>query len=108
MPAARAVAAISLCGMGRSFGGALLLLHRHPAAGSRSGVRLVSEDALETATRLMIEKTRNLVEPAGATALAAVLGAPQRFAGRSPAGTAGPETSPSSASCDRWQALTRS
>jgi threonine dehydratase len=43
---------------------------------------LVSEDALKAATRLMIEKTRNLVEPAGAAALAAVLDAPQRFAGR--------------------------
>jgi threonine dehydratase len=43
---------------------------------------LVSEDALKAATRLMIEKTRNLVEPAGAAALAAVLGAPRRFAGR--------------------------
>jgi threonine dehydratase len=43
---------------------------------------LVSEDGLKTATRLMIEKTRNLVEPAGAAALAAVLGAPQRFTGR--------------------------
>jgi threonine dehydratase len=30
----------------------------------------------------MIEKTRNLVEPAGAAALAAVLNAPGRFAGR--------------------------
>jgi threonine dehydratase len=43
---------------------------------------LVSEDALTAATRLMIEKTRNLVEPAGAAGLAAVLSAPQRFAGR--------------------------
>jgi len=43
---------------------------------------LVSEDALRSATRAMIEKTRNLVEPAGAAALAAVLDAPQRFAGR--------------------------
>jgi threonine dehydratase len=43
---------------------------------------LVSEEALKAATRLMIEKTRNLVEPAGAAALAAVLSAPQRFAGR--------------------------
>jgi threonine dehydratase len=43
---------------------------------------LVSEDALKDATRLMIEKTRNLVEPAGAAALAAVLSTPQRFAGR--------------------------
>jgi len=43
---------------------------------------LVSDDALKGATRLMIEKTRNLVEPAGAAALAAVLGDPQRFAGR--------------------------
>src|SRR5580658_8364931 len=43
---------------------------------------LVSEAALKAATRLMIEKTRNLVEPAGAAALAAVLGAPERFAGR--------------------------
>jgi threonine dehydratase len=43
---------------------------------------LVSEEALRAATRLMIEKTRNLVEPAGAAALAAVLDAPERFAGR--------------------------
>jgi threonine dehydratase len=43
---------------------------------------LVSEDALKSATRVMIEKTRNLVEPAGAAALAAVLAAPRRFAGR--------------------------
>jgi threonine dehydratase len=43
---------------------------------------LVSEAALKSATRLMIEKTRNLVEPAGAAALAAVLGVPQRFAGQ--------------------------
>jgi threonine dehydratase len=43
---------------------------------------LVSEDALKAATRLMIEKTRNLVEPAGAAALAAVLAAPGRFVGR--------------------------
>jgi threonine dehydratase len=43
---------------------------------------LVSEDALTAATRLMIEKTRNLVEPAGAATLAAVLASPRRFAGR--------------------------
>jgi threonine dehydratase len=43
---------------------------------------LVSEDALRTATKLLIEKTRNLVEPAGAAALAAVLSDPDRFAGR--------------------------
>lgn len=43
---------------------------------------LVSDEALITATRLMIEKTRNLVEPAGAAALAAVLADPGRFAGR--------------------------
>jgi threonine dehydratase len=43
---------------------------------------LVAEDALRDATRLMIEKTRNLVEPAGAAALAAVLADPSRFAGR--------------------------
>jgi threonine dehydratase len=43
---------------------------------------LVSENALTAATRMMIEKTRNLVEPAGAAALAAVLATPQRFAGR--------------------------
>jgi threonine dehydratase len=43
---------------------------------------LVSEEALKAATRLMIEKTRNLVEPAGAAALAAVLEDPERFAGR--------------------------
>ncbi len=43
---------------------------------------LVTENALTNATRLMIEKTRNLVEPAGAAALAAVLADPARFAGR--------------------------
>ena len=43
---------------------------------------LVSDSALRCATRVMIEKTRNLVEPAGAAALAAVLAEPQRFAGR--------------------------
>jgi threonine dehydratase len=43
---------------------------------------LVSEEALRAATRLMIAKTRNLVEPAGAAALAAVLADPGRFAGR--------------------------
>lgn len=43
---------------------------------------LVSEDALKSATRTMIEKTRNLVEPSGAAALAAVLADPGRFAGR--------------------------
>jgi threonine dehydratase len=43
---------------------------------------LVGEDMLKTATRLMIEKTHNLVEPAGAAALAAVLDTPRRFAGR--------------------------
>ena len=37
---------------------------------------LVSEEALKAATRLMIEKMRNLAEPAGAAALAAVLSAP--------------------------------
>jgi threonine dehydratase len=43
---------------------------------------LVSDDELAAATRVMIETTRNLVEPAGAAALAAVLAAPERFAGR--------------------------
>jgi len=43
---------------------------------------LVSDDALVAATRIMIEKTRNLAEPAGAAALAAVLADPARFAGR--------------------------
>jgi threonine dehydratase len=43
---------------------------------------LVSEAELADATRLMISKTRNLVEPAGAAALAAVLAAPGKFAGR--------------------------
>jgi len=43
---------------------------------------LVAEDDLKAATRLMIEKTRNLVEPAGAAALAAVLADRERFAGR--------------------------
>ena len=43
---------------------------------------LVSDDDLRAAARLLIEKTRNLVEPAGAAALAAVLADPPRFAGR--------------------------
>jgi threonine dehydratase len=43
---------------------------------------LVSENGLVQATRVMIEKTRNLVEPAGAASLAAVLAFPDRFAGR--------------------------
>jgi threonine dehydratase len=43
---------------------------------------LVSDDAIAQAARTMIEKTRNLVEPAGAAALAAVLADPARFAGR--------------------------
>ncbi len=43
---------------------------------------LVSDADLAQATRVMIEKTRNLVEPAGAATLAAVLADPARFAGR--------------------------
>ncbi len=43
---------------------------------------LVPDSGLAEATRLMISKTRNLVEPAGAAALAAVLAEPGRFAGR--------------------------
>jgi threonine dehydratase len=43
---------------------------------------LVSDHELKAATRTMIEKTRNLVEPSGAAALAAVLADPARFAGR--------------------------
>jgi len=43
---------------------------------------LVGEDDLERATLLMLETTRNLVEPAGAAAVAAVLRHPARFAGR--------------------------
>ena len=43
---------------------------------------LVSEADLAQATRVMIEKTRNLVEPSGAAALAAVLADRSRFAGR--------------------------
>jgi threonine dehydratase len=43
---------------------------------------LVSDEALLTATKIMIEKTKNLVEPSGAAALAAVLADQARFAGR--------------------------
>jgi threonine dehydratase len=43
---------------------------------------LVSEEAMAQAARTMIEKTRNLVELAGAAPLAAVLADPARFAGR--------------------------
>jgi threonine dehydratase len=42
---------------------------------------LVSEEELRRATLLMIEHTRNLVEPAGAAALAAVLDLRERFEG---------------------------
>jgi threonine dehydratase len=43
---------------------------------------LVSDADIAHGTRLMIEKTRNLVEPAGAASLAAVLADPARFSGR--------------------------
>jgi threonine dehydratase len=43
---------------------------------------LVPDEAIAHATAAMIEKTRNLVEPAGAATLAAVLADPGRFAGR--------------------------
>ena len=43
---------------------------------------LVSEDELRDATRLMIEHTRNLVEPAGAAPLAAALKLRERLAGK--------------------------
>ena len=43
---------------------------------------LVSEDAIREATRLMIEHTRNLVEPAGAAPLAAALQLKDRLEGR--------------------------
>jgi len=43
---------------------------------------LVSEDGLARATRLMLETTRTLVEPAGAAPVAALLADPGRFAGR--------------------------
>jgi threonine dehydratase len=43
---------------------------------------LVSEDAIREATRLMIEHTRNLVEPAGAAPLAAALELADRFRGK--------------------------
>ncbi|MGH3063984.1 MAG: threonine dehydratase, partial [Gaiellaceae bacterium] len=43
---------------------------------------LVSEEEIRTATRLMIEGTRNLVEPAGAAPLAAALNLREQLAGR--------------------------
>ncbi|HUC56664.1 MAG TPA: threonine/serine dehydratase [Streptosporangiaceae bacterium] len=43
---------------------------------------LVSDADIRAATLIMIEKTKNLVEPSGAAALAAVLADPDRFAGR--------------------------
>ncbi len=43
---------------------------------------LVSDDEIRLAQRLMIEKTRNLVEAAGAAALAAALKMKERLAGR--------------------------
>ena len=43
---------------------------------------LVSEDEMRSANRLMIEHTRNLVEPAGAAPLAAALKLRDRLRGR--------------------------
>ena len=43
---------------------------------------LVSEDDLRAATLHMLERTRNLIEPAGASPLAAALEHPERVAGR--------------------------
>ena len=43
---------------------------------------LVTEDELRRATRLMIERTRNLVEPAGASSLAAAIKLRSRLEGR--------------------------
>ncbi len=43
---------------------------------------LVSEDELRAATILMLERTRNLIEPAGASPLAATLSLRDRFEGR--------------------------
>ena len=43
---------------------------------------LVSDEELRAATRILIEKTRNLVEAAGAASLAAVLRYRDRFAGK--------------------------
>jgi threonine dehydratase len=43
---------------------------------------LIGEDDLDRATLLMLETTRNLVEPAGAAAVAALLRHPDRFAGK--------------------------
>jgi threonine dehydratase len=43
---------------------------------------LVKDDELLAATRIMIEKTKNLVEPSGAAPLAAVLADRARFSGR--------------------------
>ncbi|MEX2031956.1 MAG: threonine/serine dehydratase, partial [Dehalococcoidia bacterium] len=43
---------------------------------------LVSEDDLRTATVAMLERTRNLIEPAGASPLAAALKLRERLAGR--------------------------
>lgn len=43
---------------------------------------LVSDDEIRRALVLMIEKTRNLVEPAGAAALAAALGMKEHLAGK--------------------------
>lgn len=43
---------------------------------------LVSDESIRRAVALMIEKTRNLVEPAGAAPLAAALGMKEKLAGR--------------------------
>ena len=62
---------------------------------------LVSDDELRAATRTMIETTRNLVEAAGASPLAAALKLRERLAGKRVALSRAAATSPprSSASC---------
>jgi hypothetical protein len=59
-----------------------LLAARHVHKGTEKLFLLISEHAPKTATRLMIDKSQNLVEPVGAVALTAVLSAPARFTGR--------------------------
>ncbi|MCK8681734.1 threonine ammonia-lyase [Streptomyces lichenis] len=47
-------------------------------------VRTVSEDALSSALLLCLERAKQVVEPAGASPVAALLSAPEAFAGRGP------------------------
>jgi threonine dehydratase len=81
-----------LKGVSRDYGGATLaegiavkqpgLMTREVVAGLVDDIVLVDEPALEAAVHLLLTFQRLLAEGAGAAAIAAVMAAPERFAGR--------------------------